>query len=117
MRGDAARLPFKNRSFDCVFCVAVLEFVEDMGAVLREMVRVARKRVVVGLLGRWGILNIVRRARDFFTGGWFSKARFLRPADVEKELGRSLLWRSSFEALGVRGVLGEFVMGVLEIEA
>jgi len=35
---------------------------------------------------------------------------------VEQELGRSLVWRSSFEALGIRGVLGEFVMGVLEIE-
>jgi len=116
VRGDAARLPFKNRSFDCVFCIAVLEFVEDMDAVLREMVRVARRRVVVGLLGRWGILNIIRRARDLFVGGWFRKARFLRPTDVEKELGRSLVWRSSFEALGVRGIFGEFVMGVLEIE-
>jgi|GEM_PF-4460164 len=116
VRGDAARLPFKTDCFDCVFCVAVLEFVEDMGAVLREMVRVARRRVAVGLLGRWGVLNIVRRARDFFVGGWFRKARFLRPADVEQELGRSLVWRSSFEALGIRGFLGEFVMGVLEIE-
>ena len=116
VRGDAERLPFREGAFDCVFCVALLEFVGDVGAVLGEMVRVGRRRVVVGLLGRWGVWNMVRRIRDFFVGGWFRRARFVSPSQIERLLGRKLSWRSSFEALGIRGLFGEFIMGVLEIE-
>lgn len=116
VRGNAERLPFSDKSFHCVFCVALLEFVADPKTVLSEMVRVGRKRVVVGLLGRWGFLNIVRRLRDAFSGGWFKRARFLSPRVVEAFLGRRLRWRSSFDSFGLRGFLGEFVMGVLEIE-
>lgn len=37
---DACRLPFPDGSFDCTFCVAVLQHVPDAGEALREFVRV-----------------------------------------------------------------------------
>jgi SAM-dependent methyltransferase len=52
--GDARRLPFADHSVDIVMCSQVLHhFVEsDAGAVLREMNRVARVRVVVSDIRR-----------------------------------------------------------------
>ncbi len=39
-QGDAAALPYPDRSFDVVFCQQGLQFVPDPSAVLREMYRV-----------------------------------------------------------------------------
>ncbi|MGI5917579.1 MAG: class I SAM-dependent methyltransferase [Anaerolineae bacterium] len=58
-QAPAERLPFDEGAFDLVFCVTALEFVEDVDAALREMVRVLAPggRLVVGTLnakGPWG---------------------------------------------------------------
>lgn len=47
--GDLASLPFKDRSFDLVLCCEVLEHIadSDLGRVLRELLRVARKYILV----------------------------------------------------------------------
>ncbi len=42
VRGDAARLPYPNASFDLVYCHFLLLWVEDPPQVVREMRRVAR---------------------------------------------------------------------------
>jgi SAM-dependent methyltransferase len=44
--GDAVALPFKDGSFDLVFCSFTLLWVSDPQKVIREMARVARKYVV-----------------------------------------------------------------------
>lgn len=46
---DACRLPFPDRSFDVVFCAEVLEHIPQLEAACRELVRVARCDVVVGV--------------------------------------------------------------------
>ena len=56
VRADAARLPFADRAFDHVVAITSLCFVADEGRVLREMARVARRRVVLGLLNRHSLL-------------------------------------------------------------
>lgn len=56
LEGDARTLPFPNRSFDCVVSVASLCFIDDWHRALAEMTRVARRRVVVGLLNRHSLL-------------------------------------------------------------
>ncbi len=38
-RGDLARLPFRDGSFDAVFCVGVLSYVADPAAAVRELAR------------------------------------------------------------------------------
>lgn len=45
--GAANALPFPNAAFDIVTCIEVLEHLEDPGAALRELLRVARRYVVI----------------------------------------------------------------------
>jgi SAM-dependent methyltransferase len=47
--GDATRLPFADASFDCVFCAEVLEHIQDVESACREIVRVARREIVIGV--------------------------------------------------------------------
>ncbi len=54
--GDARALPFADAGIDCVVSVAALCFVDDWRLALGEMARVARRRVVVGLLNRHSLL-------------------------------------------------------------
>lgn len=53
---DAARLPFADRSFDLVISVTALCFMPDERRALAEMLRVARRRVALGLLNRRSLL-------------------------------------------------------------
>jgi ubiquinone/menaquinone biosynthesis C-methylase UbiE len=54
VRGDATRLPFANRAVDIVMCSQTLHHFDDASAsaVLRELDRVARRRVIVSDLRR-----------------------------------------------------------------
>ncbi len=68
---DARALPYGSASFDLVVSVAALCFVEDEGAAVRELVRVARRRVAIGLLNRRSLLWLrkgVRSGRGGYRG-------------------------------------------------
>jgi len=58
VEGHAERLPFADRSFDCTICVTALCFIADRRQALREMVRVTRRRIVLGLLNRASLLYL-----------------------------------------------------------
>ncbi|MDX2151351.1 MAG: class I SAM-dependent methyltransferase [Bryobacteraceae bacterium] len=47
--GDATRLDFGDGSFDVVFCAEVLEHIPDVEAAGRELARVARHEIIVGV--------------------------------------------------------------------
>jgi methyltransferase family protein len=47
--GDVQQLQFPDNSFDCVVCTEVLEHVPDYAAGARELVRVARKYILLGV--------------------------------------------------------------------
>ncbi|HBY64506.1 MAG TPA: hypothetical protein DEH78_32195 [Solibacterales bacterium] len=47
--GDATNLQFAGGSFDVVFCAEVLEHIPDVAAACRELGRVARYEVIVGV--------------------------------------------------------------------
>jgi hypothetical protein len=87
MAGDITRLGISDESFDCVFCAEVLEHIGDLQTACRELVRVAKYDVVVGVpfkqdtrLGRttcgtcgaknppWGHINVFdeQRLSDLF---------------------------------------------------
>lgn len=61
--GDARQLPFGDRSFDRVMSVTALCFIEDWARALAEIVRVTRRRFVVGLLNRNSLLWIRKGRR------------------------------------------------------
>jgi SAM-dependent methyltransferase len=55
---DARRLPFRDGSFDVVVGITSLCFICEEKQALREMLRVARRRVVLGLLNRHSLLYL-----------------------------------------------------------
>lgn len=75
---DARALPFADTSFDLVVSVTALCFIPDERAALAEMLRVARRRVVLGLLNRHSLLCYQKGrggGRGAYRGGrWHSPA-------------------------------------------
>ena len=47
--GDVTKLQFPDSSFDCVFCAEVLEHISDVERACREIARVARHEIVIGV--------------------------------------------------------------------
>ena len=60
---DAAKLPFKNDFFDAVFCLEVLEHVDDPVAALKEIYRVMKQ-------GSYGVI-LVPSDNKLFKLVWF----------------------------------------------
>jgi ubiquinone/menaquinone biosynthesis C-methylase UbiE len=56
MVGDARRLPFPDRYFDSCVAITSLCFIREQEQALAEMVRVTRRRIVLGLLNRHSLL-------------------------------------------------------------
>lgn len=66
---DACLLPFRDNSFDLVVSVTALCFIHEEQQALREMLRVARRRVVLGLLNRHSLLYLAK-GRDGGRGAY-----------------------------------------------
>lgn len=49
LAGDVTNLQFADDSFDCVFCAEVLEHVPEVVQACREIARVARHEIVIGV--------------------------------------------------------------------
>jgi SAM-dependent methyltransferase len=67
--GMAESLPFADRSFDVAISVTALCFVRRQQQALRELVRVARRRIVLGLLNRRSLLYLAK-GRHGGSGGY-----------------------------------------------
>jgi SAM-dependent methyltransferase len=91
-RADAACLPFVDCAFDHVVAVTSLCFVADEGRALGEMTRVARRRVVLGLLNRYSLLYW-QKGNDERSG--YAGARWHSRAET----------RAMLAGAGLRGIL------------
>jgi ubiquinone/menaquinone biosynthesis C-methylase UbiE len=60
VQGRAERLSFPDRSVDCTTCITALCFVAGQEQALREMLRVTRRRIVLGLLNRARLRELAR---------------------------------------------------------
>lgn len=80
LEGDARALPFADASIDVVVSFAALCFIDDWQGALREMVRVARRRVVVGTLNRNSLLWRQKRGSGGYRGAYWHTADELRAA-------------------------------------
>jgi ubiquinone biosynthesis O-methyltransferase len=83
---DAHYLDFANESFDCVFSMAVFEFLEDTEKALEEMVRVSKPdgTIIMGTINResdWGRLYT---SPAFTENTVFKYAKLATPEDIEK---------------------------------
>jgi SAM-dependent methyltransferase len=58
LHGDARKLPFPDRSFDVCVSVTALCFIPEEDRALREMLRVSRRRIAIGLLNRRSMLYL-----------------------------------------------------------
>lgn len=78
--GRAEALPFPNQSFDFTVSVTALCFVSGQEQALRELVRVTRRRFVLGLLNRHSLLYLKKGLRGG-TGG-YEGAHWHTPAEI-----------------------------------
>lgn len=92
LEGDARALPFRDASFDHVLSIAALCFVEDERQAVAEIVRVAKRRFVIGWLNRASLLY--REKGKGGGSGAYRGARWHTAAEV----------RTFFTGLPVRGL-------------
>jgi ubiquinone/menaquinone biosynthesis C-methylase UbiE len=78
LRGDALALPFEDCSFDHCTAITSLCFVTDPVRALREMLRVARQNVVLGLLNRNSSLYRQKHDRSGYQGARWDSAENIR---------------------------------------
>lgn len=83
--GSAKALPFPDQTFDYAVAITSLCFIADPAGALRELWRVSRRAVVLGLLNRQSLLYRNKHGRGGYTG-----ARWDTACDVRRwttELG------------------------------
>jgi len=78
LRGDTLALPFEDRSFDHCIAITSLCFVTDPVRALREMLRVARQSVVLGLLNRHSRLYRQKHDRGGYRGARWDSIEDIR---------------------------------------
>jgi ubiquinone/menaquinone biosynthesis C-methylase UbiE len=76
VQGVAEALPFPDRSFDAVTLITVLEFVPDPEKVIREVFRVCKDRLVLGVLNRYSSLYLWKRIKGTFARTSYKEACF-----------------------------------------
>lgn len=78
LAGDARRLPFKDQSFDAVVSITALCFIPEERQALAEIVRVARRRFVVGWLNRASLLHRSKAGQGAYHGATWRTADEIR---------------------------------------
>jgi ubiquinone/menaquinone biosynthesis C-methylase UbiE len=74
--GVAEDLPFDDNSFDIVSIITALEFCADPFQALSEAFRVARARIIIGVLNRYSATGVERKVEGLFQPTLFRHARF-----------------------------------------
>lgn len=104
IRGDSARLPFRDNSFDIVAFITCLEFMPRPIDVLREAARVGKRGLIVGLMNRYGVSTIRRTVQVWFGKNPFYKhAHFYSLSEVKSLLKQAigedweLDWRATLQ--------------------
>ncbi len=79
IQADMRQLPFPDQHFDVVSAVTSLCFVQNEVAALAEMLRTARRSVVLGLLHKHSLLHVRKQGRGAYTGAhWHTRGDVTR---------------------------------------
>jgi len=97
--GEATNLPFPDNSFDIVTLITSLGFIKEPHKAIREALRVARKRVILGTLNKYSIWAFYRRIEGLFKPTVYKGARFyslkgLRNLVIPQAKNSKITWRS-----------------------
>ena len=95
---DARHLPFPDRHFDSCVAITSLCFIREQEQALAEMVRVTRRRIVLGLLNRHSLLY--RRKGRHGGRGAYHGARW-----HTARAARALLVRATLKNITVRSAI------------
>jgi ubiquinone/menaquinone biosynthesis C-methylase UbiE len=85
-RAIAEDLPFEDNSFNLATLVTTLEFVDDIQKTLEEACRVAKDRILLGVLNRYAIKGIERRLRGLFSDSIYDEAKFFSVWELTKRV-------------------------------
>ncbi len=83
-RGVAEDLPFDDNAFHYACLVTTLEFVEIPEKALEEAFRVAKNRVMIGVLNRYALKGLKRRIQGIFTPSIYNRARFFSVWEIKR---------------------------------
>ncbi len=79
VRADMQALPFPGQQFDVVIAVTSFCFAQNEIAALKEMLRTARRSVVLGLLHKHSLLHLRKQGRGAYTGAhWHTRGEMTR---------------------------------------
>lgn len=94
-QGDVTVLPFADESFDLAILDGCFEFIEDPAAAVRELARVARKRIYIGTINSWSIRAAVLRVGARWQPAFYSDARFHSVPEILRllSLPETVRWR------------------------
>lgn len=60
-------LPFRDNSYDCVICIDVLEHLDNLHRIFGELVRVAKRNLIISLPNCWSVARQpLRRGKGSF---------------------------------------------------
>ena len=111
--GVGEALPYEDASFDHVVCVDVLEHVQDLAQVCREVARVLKPggtflfdTINRTLLARLAVITGAEDVLRLLPKGTHDPAMFIRPAELRAQLTSAGLTMHKITGLGPRGVNG-----------
>ncbi len=123
--GVGERLPYADGAFDYVVCVDVLEHVQDLDQVLREVERVLRPgglflfdTINRNPIARLATITVAEDVLGLLPKGTHDPEMFIKPSELRAALEQAALVPGPFTGLGPRGInrRADFVFGPLPLQ-
>ncbi len=123
--GVGERLPYADGAFDYVVCVDVLEHVQDLDQVLREVERVLRPgglflfdTINRNPIARLATVTVAEVILGLLPKGTHDPDMFIKPSELRTALEKAALVPGPFTGLGPRGInrRADFVFGPLPLK-
>ncbi|MEM7710081.1 MAG: bifunctional 2-polyprenyl-6-hydroxyphenol methylase/3-demethylubiquinol 3-O-methyltransferase UbiG [Pseudomonadota bacterium] len=120
--GVGEALPYDDAAFDAVVCVDVLEHVQDLGQVIREITRVLKPgglflfdTINRNPIARLATITVAEDILRLLPKGTHDPEMFIKPGELAAEMTRAGLIPGEMTGLGPRGLnaKGDFVFGRL----
>jgi SAM-dependent methyltransferase len=89
-RGLAEDLPFSDNAFDVVALITTLEFVDDPLHAIQEACRVAREKVLLGVLNKYSLISWQRRLESLWKTSLYRHARFFSVFELQHLVAEAL---------------------------